>query len=82
MPRVKVNSISMNYDQQGTGEPLILIPYMRRSLPDLDARIAPGDRGPGRAAERRRSLVRRASGEALTPVHLRAHLEARYLESR
>jgi pimeloyl-ACP methyl ester carboxylesterase len=27
MPRVKANSITMNYDQQGTGEPLILIPY-------------------------------------------------------
>jgi pimeloyl-ACP methyl ester carboxylesterase len=28
MPRVKANSITMNYDQQGTGEPLILIPYL------------------------------------------------------
>ena len=28
MPRVKANNISMNYDQQGTGEPLILIPYL------------------------------------------------------
>lgn len=28
MPKVKVNAISMNYDQQGTGEPLILIPYL------------------------------------------------------
>ena len=27
MPKVKVNDITMNYDQQGTGEPLILIPY-------------------------------------------------------
>src|SRR5438067_9782958 len=27
MPKVKVNEITMNYDQQGTGEPLILIPY-------------------------------------------------------
>jgi len=28
MPHVKANQITMNYDQQGTGEPLILIPYL------------------------------------------------------
>ena len=28
MPRVKVNDIIMNYDQQGSGEPLVLIPYL------------------------------------------------------
>ena len=28
MPKVKVNDIAMNYDQQGAGEPLILIPYL------------------------------------------------------
>ncbi len=28
MPKVQANSITMNYDQQGTGEPLILIPYL------------------------------------------------------
>jgi len=28
MPKVKANQIMMNYDQQGTGEPLILIPYL------------------------------------------------------
>jgi aminoacrylate hydrolase len=28
MPKIKVNDISMNYDQQGAGEPLILIPYL------------------------------------------------------
>ena len=28
MPRVKANNITMNYDQQGAGEPLILIPYL------------------------------------------------------
>src|SRR5690242_15595131 len=28
MPKVKVNGITINYDQQGTGEPLILIPYL------------------------------------------------------
>ena len=27
MPKIKVNDITMNYDQQGSGEPLILIPY-------------------------------------------------------
>jgi len=28
MPKVKANNITMNYDQQGSGEPLILIPYL------------------------------------------------------
>jgi len=28
MPKVKINDIMMNYEQQGTGEPLILIPYL------------------------------------------------------
>jgi hypothetical protein len=28
VPKVRVNDISMNYEQQGTGEPLILIPYL------------------------------------------------------
>ena len=28
MPQVKANSIMMNYEQQGSGEPLILIPYL------------------------------------------------------
>ena len=28
MPKIKVSDITMNYDQQGTGEPLILIPYL------------------------------------------------------
>jgi len=28
MPRITAGNISMNYDQQGTGEPLILIPYL------------------------------------------------------
>jgi hypothetical protein len=28
MPKVKVNNITMNYDQQGTDDPLILIPYL------------------------------------------------------
>src|SRR5260370_22493942 len=27
MPAVRANEITINYDQQGTGEPLILIPY-------------------------------------------------------
>ncbi len=28
MPTVQANEITINYDQQGTGEPLILIPYL------------------------------------------------------
>jgi pimeloyl-ACP methyl ester carboxylesterase len=28
MPKVQANNITMNYDQQGTGEPLLLIPYL------------------------------------------------------
>ncbi len=28
MPKVQVNGITMNYDQQGEGEPLILLPYL------------------------------------------------------
>ncbi|MGZ3647115.1 MAG: alpha/beta fold hydrolase [Ktedonobacteraceae bacterium] len=28
MPKVQANGITMNYDQQGIGEPLILIPYL------------------------------------------------------
>src|SRR5580765_7865486 len=28
MPRVKAHNLTINYDQQGIGEPLILIPYL------------------------------------------------------
>jgi len=28
MPKIKVNDITMNYDKQGTGEPMVLIPYL------------------------------------------------------
>ena len=28
MPKIKVNDITMNYEQQGTGEPLVLIPHL------------------------------------------------------
>ncbi len=28
MPKIKVNDITMNYEQQGQGEPLVLIPYL------------------------------------------------------
>jgi len=28
MPRVKANNITINYEQQGSGEPLVLIPYL------------------------------------------------------
>jgi carboxypeptidase Taq len=63
---------------------------MRRETPGLDARIAAGDLAPVFDWLRERiwlqasrwttdELVQRASGEALNPAHLRAHLEARYL---
>lgn len=65
---------------------------MRRAVPDLDARIAAGDLAPvfewlGANIWSQASrwdtpeLVRRASGEALNPAHLRTHLETRYLLS-
>ena len=28
MPRVSANGLAINYDQQGAGEPLVLIPYL------------------------------------------------------
>src|SRR5687768_18501861 len=28
MPRIRANGITINYDQQGAGEPLVLIPYL------------------------------------------------------
>ncbi|HSE20110.1 MAG TPA: alpha/beta hydrolase [Pyrinomonadaceae bacterium] len=28
MPKIRVNDLNMNYEQQGSGEPLILIPYL------------------------------------------------------
>ena len=28
MPKIKVNDITMNYERQGSGEPLVLIPYL------------------------------------------------------
>jgi pimeloyl-ACP methyl ester carboxylesterase len=28
MPKVKVNDLTINYEQQGSGEPLVLIPYL------------------------------------------------------
>jgi pimeloyl-ACP methyl ester carboxylesterase len=28
MPKVKANGIAMNYEQQGAGEPLVLIPFL------------------------------------------------------
>src|SRR5438132_542694 len=45
MPRVQVNDIEMNYETQGSGDPLILIPYLAADqayyafqLPDLSER--------------------------------------------
>ena len=28
MPRIHAGNLTMNYDQQGSGEPLVLIPYL------------------------------------------------------
>lgn len=28
MPKIRANNVTLNYDHQGTGEPLILIPYL------------------------------------------------------
>ena len=28
MPKIKANGITINYEQQGAGEPLVLIPYL------------------------------------------------------
>ena len=28
MPKIKANDITMNYETQGSGEPLLLIPYL------------------------------------------------------
>ena len=28
MPKIRANNITMNYEQQGSGEPLLLIPYL------------------------------------------------------
>ena len=28
MPKVQANAITINYEQQGNGEPLLLIPYL------------------------------------------------------
>ena len=63
---------------------------LRRTLPDLDARIAAGDLAPvfdwlrtnvWSQASRWTTdeLARRATGEVLNPAHFKAHLEARYL---
>ena len=63
---------------------------MRREMSDLDTRIARGELSPVFNWLRERiwaqgsrwtteELCRRASGEALNPMHFRAHLENRYL---
>jgi carboxypeptidase Taq len=62
---------------------------IRRTVPDLDARIAAGDLAPVFNWLREHiwsqaslwetpELVRKASGEALNPGHFRKHLEGRY----
>jgi pimeloyl-ACP methyl ester carboxylesterase len=40
MPKIKANNITMNYDQQGTGEPLILIPYLAADHTCYDFQVA------------------------------------------
>ena len=63
---------------------------MRRTMPDLDARIAIGDIAPvfdwlnthiwsQASLWETPELVMRASGEGLNPQHFHAHLELRYL---
>jgi len=63
---------------------------IRRGTPDLDARIAAGELAPvfdwlrdniWLQASRwtTAELAKRASGEALNPIHFRRHLESRYL---
>ena len=63
---------------------------MRRTMPDLDARIGSGDFAPVFDWLRQNiwlqasrwttdELAIRASGEVLNPAHFKAHLEARYL---
>ncbi len=63
---------------------------MRRSMPDLDTRIAAGDLGAvfdwlrdkvwsQASLWQTDELTMRASGEVLNPAHFRAHLEQRYL---
>jgi carboxypeptidase Taq len=63
---------------------------MRRTLPDLDARIGRGDFAPvfdwlrdniwhQGSRYTTDDLAVRASGEVLNPVHFKAHLESRYL---
>jgi hypothetical protein len=76
MPKARANNIIMNYDQQGTGEPLILIPYLaadpgpkRRAGYDgnglvFTGRISLPDRPDGRVAgcPRERTEGKRAVG--------------------
>lgn len=38
MPKIKVNDLTMNYDQQGSGEPLILIPFLAADVERLGSR--------------------------------------------
>ena len=63
---------------------------IRRSVPDLEARIVAGDLSPvmewldaniwSQASRwETAELVQRATGETLNPAHFRAHLQARYL---
>ncbi len=38
MSKVQANGITINYEQQGTGEPLVLIPYLAADMPVMPFR--------------------------------------------
>lgn len=40
MPKIKANNISINYEQQGAGEPLLLIPYLAADNACYDFQVA------------------------------------------
>jgi pimeloyl-ACP methyl ester carboxylesterase len=40
MPKIRVNDVTLNYDQQGSGEPLVLIPYLTADHACYDFQVA------------------------------------------
>ena len=79
MPKVTANNITMNYDQQGTGEPLILIPYLAADhacyafqVPDYARHftcISVDLRGTGESAKTARDLYDGAARRRCCRVH-------------
>jgi len=75
MPKVKVNDITMNYEQQGAGEPLILIPYLAvenacYAFQVADYSISPAFRSTREARARptsRRGPIRWSSSPTTSP---------------